>query len=182
MAILEPELDISFDELKHLVSERAIEGETMVLNMGPQHPATHGVLRLLLELDGERVVNCVPDIGFLHTGIEKNMEAKRFEQALVMTDRMDYLNTLGNNLGYCLAVEKLVDLDVPPRAQALRVLLVELQRISSHLVFTAAVGLDLAAQSLFLYCFREREQILDIFEMCSGARMMTSYIRPGGLW
>ncbi|MGD2252261.1 MAG: NADH dehydrogenase (quinone) subunit D [Anaerolineales bacterium] len=182
MAILEPELDISFDELKHLVSERAIKGETMVLNMGPQHPATHGVLRLLLELDGERVINCVPDIGFLHTGIEKNMEAKRFEQALVMTDRMDYLNNLGNNLSYCLAVEKLVDLDVPPRAQALRVLLVELQRISSHLVFTAAVGLDLAAQSLFLYCFREREQILDIFEMCSGARMMTSYIRPGGLW
>lgn len=182
MTKLDPILDISFDELKHLVSDRAIEGETMVLNMGPQHPSTHGVLRLLLELDGERIVNCIPDIGFLHTGIEKNMESKRFEQALVMTDRMDYLNNLGNNLSYCLAVEKLVDLDVPPRAQALRVLLVELQRISSHLVFLAAISLDLAAQSVFLYSFREREIILDIFEMCSGARMMTSYIRPGGLW
>jgi NADH-quinone oxidoreductase subunit D len=173
---------LPFDEIKHLVSQRALDGETMVLNMGPQHPATHGVLRLLLELDGEEVVTCVPDIGFLHTGIEKNMEVRRFEQALVMTDRMDYLNNLGNNLTYCLAVEKLVELDVPPRAHALRVIMAELMRISSHLVFLGAVGLDLAAQSMFLYCFREREIILDIFEMCSGARMMTSYIRPGGVW
>jgi NADH-quinone oxidoreductase subunit D len=150
--------------------------------MGPQHPSTHGVLRLLLELDGETVVNCIPDIGFLHTGIEKNMEAKTYTQALVMTDRMDYMNTVGNNLVYCLAVEQLVDLDVPRRAQAIRVILTELTRISSHLVWLGTHALDLAAMSLFLYCFREREIILDILEMCSGQRMMTSYIRPGGLW
>ena len=174
--------EVTLDELKHLVSERALEGETMLLNMGPQHPSTHGVLRLLLELDGERVVNCIPDIGFLHTGIEKNMEAKTYTQALVMTDRTDYLNTVGNNLVYCLAVEKLVDLDVPLRAQAIRVILTELQRIASHLVWLATHALDLAAMSVFLYCFRERELILDILEICSGQRMMTSYIRPGGLW
>jgi NADH-quinone oxidoreductase subunit D len=182
MDMFEPEMELSVDELKHLVSQRALEGETMVLNMGPQHPSTHGVLRLLLELDGEEIVNCVPDIGFLHTGIEKNMEAKRYEQALVMTDRMDYLNNLGNNLCYCLAVEKLVDLDVPERAQVVRVILTELQRIASHLVWLGTHALDLAAMSVFLYCFREREIILDIFEMCSGQRMMTSYFRPGGLW
>lgn len=174
--------EVTLDELKHLVSEQALEGETMLLNMGPQHPSTHGVLRLLLELDGERVVNCIPDIGFLHTGIEKNMEAKTYTQALVMTDRTDYLNTVGNNLVYCLAVEKLVDLDVPLRAQAIRVILTELQRIASHLVWLATHALDLAAMSVFLYCFRERELILDILEICSGQRMMTSYIRPGGLW
>jgi NADH-quinone oxidoreductase subunit D len=180
--MLEPQMEITVDELKNLVSERALAGETMLLNMGPQHPSTHGVLRLLLELDGERVVNCVPDIGFLHTGIEKNMEAKTYVKALVMTDRMDYLNNLGNNLAYCLAIEKLAELDVPPRAQVVRVLLTELQRVASHLVWLATHALDLAAMSVFLYCFRERERILDIFEMCSGARMMTSYFRPGGLW
>ncbi|HKZ55501.1 MAG TPA: NADH dehydrogenase (quinone) subunit D [Anaerolineales bacterium] len=179
---LPAEMEITVDELKHLVSERALSGETMLLNMGPQHPSTHGVLRLLLELDGEKVVNCIPDIGFLHTGIEKNMEAKTYLKALVMTDRMDYLNNLGNNLVYCLAIEKLVELDVPPRAQALRVALAELQRVASHLVWLGTHALDLAAMSAFLYCFREREMILDIFEMCSGARMMTSYIRPGGVW
>ena len=182
MDMFEPEMELNVEELKHLVSQRALEGETMVLNMGPQHPSTHGVLRLLLELDGEEIINCVPDIGFLHTGIEKNMEAKRFEQALVMTDRMDYLNNLGNNLCYCLAVEKLVDLDVPERAQVIRVILTELQRIASHLVWLGTHALDLAAMSVFLYCFREREVILDIFEMCSGQRMMTSYFRPGGVW
>jgi NADH-quinone oxidoreductase subunit D len=180
--MFEPQMEVTLDELRHLVSDRAIEGETMVLNMGPQHPSTHGVLRLLLELDGERVVNCVPDIGFLHTGIEKNMEAKTYMKALVMTDRMDYLNTVGNNLCYCLAVEKLIELDVPERAQVIRVILTELQRIASHLVFLATHALDTGAMSVFLYCFREREIILDILEMCSGARMMTSYIRPGGLW
>jgi NADH-quinone oxidoreductase subunit D len=174
--------EITVDELRHLVSDRAFEGETMLLNMGPQHPSTHGVLRLLLELDGERVVNCVPDIGFLHTGIEKNMEAKTFTKALVMTDRMDYVNNLGNNLCYCLAVEKLVDLDVPERAQVIRVILTELQRIASHLIFLGTHALDTGAMSIFLFCFREREILLDIFEMCSGARMMTSYFRPGGLW
>ncbi|MCJ7706058.1 MAG: NADH dehydrogenase (quinone) subunit D [Anaerolineales bacterium] len=180
--MLQPQMEVTLEELKHLVSARALEGETMLLNMGPQHPSTHGVLRLLLELDGETVVSCIPDIGFLHTGIEKNMEAKTYLQALVMTDRMDYMNTVGNNLVYCLAVEKLVDLDVPRRAQTIRVILTELTRISSHLVWLGTHALDLAAMSLFLYCFREREIILDILEMCSGQRMMTSYIRPGGLW
>ncbi len=174
--------EVTLDELKHLVSDRAIQGETMLLNMGPQHPSTHGVLRLMLELDGETIINCVPDIGFLHTGIEKNMEAKRYEQAEVMTDRLDYLNTVGNNLAYCLAIEKLVDLDVPPRAQVIRVILAELQRIASHLVWLGTQSLDLAAMSMFLYCFREREIILDILELVSGQRMMTTYIRPGGLW
>jgi hypothetical protein len=143
--------EVTIDQYKHLVSERALTGETMLLNMGPQHPSTHGVLRLLLELDGEIVVNCIPDIGFLHTGIEKNMEAKTYQKAEVMTDRLDYMNTMGNNLAYCMAVEKLVDLDVPARAQALRVILVELQRIASHLVWLGTSGLDLAAMSMFLY-------------------------------
>jgi NADH-quinone oxidoreductase subunit D len=174
--------EIPVGPYKHLVSERAVTGETMLLNMGPQHPSTHGVLRLLLELDGEIIVNCIPDIGYLHTGVEKNMEAKTYLKAEVMSDRLDYMNPLGNNLAYCMAVEKLVDLDVPPRAQALRVILVELQRIASHLVWLGAFGLDLAAMSVFLYCFREREVILDIFELVSGQRMMTTYIRPGGLW
>jgi NADH-quinone oxidoreductase subunit D len=174
--------EVNIEQFKHLVSERALTGETMLLNMGPQHPSTHGVLRLLLELDGEVVVNCIPDIGYLHTGIEKNMEAKTYQKAEVMTDRLDYMNTMGNNLSYVMAVEKLVDLDVPPRAQALRVILVELQRIASHLVWLGTSGLDLAAMSMFLYCFREREQILDIFELVSGQRMMTTYLRPGGVW
>jgi len=178
----EAPLEVTVDELRHLVSERALQGDTLVLNMGPQHPSTHGVLRLLLELDGERIVNCVPDIGFLHTGIEKNMEAKSYEKVLVMTDRMDYLNNLGNNLCYCLAIEKLVELDVPPRAQVARVLLTELTRLSSHLLWLGTHALDLAAITVFWYTFREREIVLDIFEMCSGQRMMTSYFRPGGLW
>ena len=174
--------EVTLNELRHLVSERAIEGETMLLNMGPQHPSTHGVLRLLLEMDGEILVNCFPDIGFLHTGIEKNMEAKSYEQAAVMTDRLDYLNNLGNNLVYCMAIEKLAELDVPPRAQAIRVILTELQRISSHLVWLGTHTLDLAAITVFWYCFREREMILDINEMVSGQRMMTTYFRPGGIW
>ena len=172
----------SLDDIKHLVSERAIEGETMLLNMGPQHPSTHGVLRLLLELDGETVINAIPDIGFLHTGVEKNMEAKTYAKAEVMTDRMDYLNTVGNNLAYCLAVEKLIGLDVPERAQYLRVILAELQRIASHMVWLGTSALDLAAMSNFMYTFREREIILGILEMVSGQRMMTTYIRPGGVW
>lgn len=174
--------EVTVDDLKHLVSERAVKGETMLLNMGPQHPSTHGVLRLLLELDGEMVVNCIPDIGFLHTGIEKNMEAKTYQKAEVMTDRLDYLNTVGNNLAYSMAVEKLVDLDVPARAQSLRVILAELQRIASHLIWLGTAALDVAAMSTFLYCFREREDILDILELVSGQRMMTTYIRPGGVW
>ena len=172
----------SLDDIKHLVSDRALEGETMLLNMGPQHPSTHGVLRMLLELDGETVINAIPDIGFLHTGVEKNMEAKTYAKAEVMTDRMDYLNTVGNNFAYCLGVEKLVDLDVPIRAQYLRVILAELQRIASHMVWLGTSALDLAAMSNFMYTFREREIILGILEMVSGQRMMTTYIRPGGVW
>jgi NADH-quinone oxidoreductase subunit D len=174
--------EVSFEEFKHLVSNRAIQGDTMLLNMGPQHPSTHGVLRLLLELDGEIVVNCVPDIGFLHTGVEKNMESKTYQKAEVMTDRLDYLNPIGNNLAYCLAVEKLCDLDVPPRAQVIRVLLAELTRMASHLLWLGSSALDLGAMSVFLYTMREREMVLDIFELCSGQRMMTTFIRPGGLW
>jgi NADH-quinone oxidoreductase subunit D len=175
-------MEVSLDELKHMVSDRALTGDTVLLNMGPQHPSTHGVLRLLLELDGEVVINCIPDVGFLHTGIEKNMEAKTYDKAAVMTDRLDYLNNLGNNLAYCMAIEKLVDLDVPPRAQAIRVVMTELERLSSHLVWLATHALDLAAMSVFLYCFRERERILDIKEMVGGQRMMTTYFRPGGVW
>src|SRR5258707_11028345 len=126
--------EVSIDKFKHLVSERAITGETMILNMGPQHPSTHGVLRLLLELDGETVINCIPDIGYLHTGIEKNREAKTYQKAEVMTDRLDYMNPMGNNLAYVMAAEKLLDGDAPGRAQASRVILGELQRISSHIV------------------------------------------------
>jgi NADH-quinone oxidoreductase subunit D len=155
--------------------------ETMVLNMGPHHPSTHGVLRLVLELDGETVVNVAPDVGFLHTGIEKTMESKTYQKAVVLTDRMDYLAPLSNNLSYALAVEKLLALEIPERAQTARVLLTELQRISSHLVWLGTHALDLAAMSVFLYAFREREQILDIFELVSGARLMTSFFRIGGL-
>jgi NADH-quinone oxidoreductase subunit D len=155
--------------------------KTMVLNMGPQHPSTHGVLRILLELDGETVLNAIPDLGYLHTGIEKSCEDKTYSQAITLTDRMDYLNPLGNNLAYCLAVEKLIGLEVPKRAQYIRVMMVELQRISSHLVWLGTHAIDMGAMSVFLYCFREREEILKIFEMFAGQRMMTSYIRIGGV-
>ena len=155
--------------------------ESMVLNMGPQHPSTHGVLRLAVELAGEEVIQLAPDLGYLHTGIEKNMEAKTYQQAVVMTDRTDYLGPLNNNLAYALAVEKLLDCQIPPRAQVTRVLMSELTRINSYLVWLGTHALDLAAMSVFLYCFREREMLLDINELISGARMMTSYIRPGGL-
>ena len=141
----------SVDDLKNIVSERAMTGETMLLNMGPQHPSTHGVLRLLLELDGEEIVTCVPDIGYLHTGIEKNMEAKPYEQGLVMTDRMDYLNPMGNNFAFCLAIEKLCELDVPPRAQVARVILAELTRLNSHLVWLGTHIIDLGASSMIMY-------------------------------
>src|SRR5690242_11406597 len=155
--------------------------DTMTINMGPQHPSTHGVLRLVLTLDGETILQSRPDIGYLHTGIEKTAEAKSYFKALVVTDRMDYLAPLCNNLGYALAVEKLLGIDVPERARVARVILAELQRIASHLVWLGTSAIDLGAQSVFLYCFREREVILDIFELCSGVRMMTSYIMPGGL-
>ncbi|MEO1166793.1 MAG: NADH-quinone oxidoreductase subunit D, partial [Chloroflexota bacterium] len=157
-------------------------GETMLLNMGPHHPSTHGVLRLLLELDGEEMISVLPDIGFLHTGIEKNIEDKTYEKGVPLTDRMDYLSPISNNTVFSLAIEKLVDLDVPPRAQAIRVIMLELQRISSHLVWLGTQALDMGAMSVFLYAFRERERILNMFEMVAGQRLMGSYIRPGGVW
>jgi NADH-quinone oxidoreductase subunit D len=149
--------------------------------MGPQHPSTHGVLRLVLELEGETVVRALYDIGYLHTGFEKSFESKTYTQGIPLTDRMDYLSPLSNNLGFCLAVEKLLDIEIPPRAQWIRVLLTELTRIQSHLVWLGTHAIDLGAMSVLLYCFREREDILHIFELVSGQRMMTSYFRIGGL-
>jgi NADH-quinone oxidoreductase subunit D len=157
------------------------QGRHMVLNMGPQHPSTHGVLRVVIELDGETVMKAAPDIGFLHTGIEKQFEAENWQQAVVLTDRVDYLSNLINNLCYALAVEQLMELEIPAHAQWMRVMLAELQRIESHLVWLGTHALDIGAMSVFFYCFREREEILRIKEMFSGQRMMTSYIRPGGL-
>jgi len=172
----------SVEELRGLVSERAMTGDTMLLNMGPHHPSTHGVLRLLLELDGEEMVSILPDIGFLHTGIEKSIEDKSYEKGVPLTDRMDYLSPISNNTAFCLAIEKLADIDVPERAQAIRVIMLELQRIASHLVWLGTGALDMGAMSVFLYAFIEREKILTMFEMASGQRLMGSYIRPGGLW
>lgn len=170
------------EQLRGLVSERAFTGETMLLNMGPHHPSTHGVLRVLLELDGEQIINAVPDIGFLHTGIEKTIESKTYEKGVTATDRMDYLSPLSNNMAFCMAVEKLVDLDVPERAQLIRVVCLELQRIASHMVWLGTHAIDLGAMSVLLYCFREREKVLAMLEMLSGQRMMGSYFRPGGVW
>ncbi len=155
--------------------------ETMLINMGPHHPSTHGVLRVALEVDGEKIVSAMPDIGYLHTGIEKNMEYKSYIKTIPLTDRMDYLSPLFNNLAYCLAVEKLMQVEVPERAQVLRVLLCEINRISSHLVAVGTNAMDIGAVSIFTYTFREREAALDLFEMVSGARMMTSYFRIGGV-
>ena len=155
--------------------------KTLVLNMGPQHPSTHGVLRLVLEIDGETVVKVMPEIGFLHTGIEKTCEAKFYQQVVPLTDRIDYLCPMTNNLTYCLAVEKLLGLEIPPKAQWMRVLMNELTRINSHLVWLGTHAMDLGAMTVFLYCFREREDVLRLFEMVSGQRMMTSYFRIGGL-
>src|SRR5579883_2807955 len=163
------------------VAVEVVQEQNLILNMGPQHPSTHGVLRLVLELDGEIVVNCKPVIGYLHTGFEKTFESKTYYQGVTLTDRMDYLGPLSNNLAYSLAAEKLLEVEIPPRATVARVILAELTRLASHLVSLGSQAMDLGAMSVFLYCFRERERILDIFEMCSGQRMMTSYIRPGGL-
>ena len=154
----------------------------MTLNMGPQHPSTHGVLRIVLELDGENIVSAVPDIGYLHTGIEKECEVKTWSQVVTLTDRVDYLSNLANNLVYALAVEKLIgDIEIPPKAQWMRVMMAEFSRLNSHLVWLGTHAIDIGAMTVFFYCFREREDILRIFEMFSGQRMMTSYIRPGGL-
>jgi NADH-quinone oxidoreductase subunit D len=153
----------------------------MVLNMGPQHPSTHGVLRVILELDGETVVRATPDIGYLHTGIEKTIENKTYTQAITLTDRMDYLAPMSNNLAFCLSAEKLLDLEIPPKAQVVRVIMTELTRLNSHLVWLGTHAIDIGAMSMLLYAFREREMILGIYELVSGQRMMSTYFRVGGL-
>ncbi len=158
-----------------------VRQETMIINMGPQHPSTHGVLRLVLELDGETVVSCRPVIGYLHTGIEKNCEYRTWQQGVAYVTRADYLSPFFNELAYCLAVERLLGVEAPPRAQVIRVMVSELNRIASHLVWLATAGMELGAVSIMLYGFREREVILDIFEMITGLRMNHGYIRIGGL-
>ena len=155
--------------------------ETMTLNMGPQHPSTHGVLRVALELDGETVVRAKPIIGYLHTGMEKQAEYKTYTQSIPQTDRMDYLAPMSNNLAFCLAVEKLLDVEAPARAQAIRVLLTELTRISAHCVLLGTHALDIGAMTVFFYCFREREKVLSLYDHVAGTRMTASYFRVGGL-
>src|SRR5437016_1126785 len=159
----------------------AFGGELLTINFGPHHPSTHGVLRLIVDLDGEQVRRLKPVIGYLHTGIEKQMEALRWQQGVTVTDRHDYLSPPINNLAYALAVEKLMGVEVPPRANALRVIMSELTRLASHLVWMGTSGLELGAMSMLMYCFRERDTIMDMNEEISGFRMHTSYIRPGGV-
>jgi NADH-quinone oxidoreductase subunit D len=171
--------DVVADAKRH--NQDTAHDHTMVLNMGPQHPSTHGVLRLVLEIDGETVVSLAPDIGYLHTGIEKTTEAKFYQQVVPLTDRIDYLCPMTNNLAYVLAVEKLLGLEIPERAETIRILLNELTRIQSHLVWLGTHAMDIGALTVFLYCFREREELLRLFEAVAGQRMMTSYFRIGGL-
>src|SRR6204780_2369190 len=173
------DLEVEQDYERHKQDGSGVR--SMVLNMGPQHPSTHGVLRLLLELDGETILKAAPDIGYLHTGIEKEFEVKTYQQGVTLTDRIDYLAPMSNNLVYCLAAEKLLGLEIPPLAQWTRVMLTEFTRLNSHLVWLGTHAIDIGAMSVFLYCFREREEILRVFEMFSGQRMMTSYFRIGGL-
>ncbi len=153
----------------------------MTLNVGPQHPATHGVLRVQLTLDGETIIHAEPIVGYLHTGIEKNMEAKKYTQAITMTDRMDYLSPMSNNFVFVSAVEKLMGIEVPLKAQYARVVLAELTRLNSHLVWVGTHATDMGAATMMLFTFREREKVLKIYEMCSGVRMMSTYFRIGGL-
>ena len=155
--------------------------QVMTLNVGPQHPATHGVLRVKIDLDGETIIKAEPIVGYLHTGIEKNMEAKKYNQANTMTDRMDYLAPMSNNLVYVLVVEKLLGVDIPLRAQYIRVIMTELTRLNSHLVWLGTHATDIGAMTMLLYTFREREKILKMYEMVSGVRMMSTYFRIGGL-
>src|SRR5260221_5205253 len=162
------------------VVDRPLDKE-MQISMGTQRLSTHGVLRLELVLDGEMVVRAIPDIGYLHTGMEKLFEYKKYQQGIVITDRMDYLNPLGNNLAYVMAAEKLLQIEIPERAQTIRVLFCELQRIASHLVWLGTHALDIGAMTVFFYCFREREKILNLIEAASGGRLTPSYFRIGGL-
>ena len=173
--------DVSGTPILEAPLAEGAKDQHMVLNMGPQHPSTHGVLRLVLEIDGEIVVRLYPEIGYLHTGVEKTCEAKFYQQVVPLTDRLDYLSPMANNLCYCLAVERLLELEIPPRAQWMRVLLSELTRLNSHLVWLGTHAMDIGALTVFLYTFREREDILRIFEHVAGQRMMTSYFRIGGL-
>jgi NADH-quinone oxidoreductase subunit D len=163
------------------VQVQELRDDLMVINMGPQHPSTHGVLRLVLTLDGETVVDCKPIVGYLHTGIEKNIEYRTWQQGVTFVTRADYLSPFFNELAYCLSVERLLGIEAPPRARAIRVLVCELNRIASHLVWLATTGLEIGAISMMLYGFRERERILDIFEMISGLRMNHAYVRIGGV-
>ena len=158
-----------------------IRTETMTVNMGPQHPATHGVLRLVIELDGEQIVNAQPTIGYLHTGIEKTAEQKKWQQVVPLVERMDYLGPQSKALAYVMSVEKLLGIEVPERVQEIRVLIAELQRISSHLVWLGTHGMEIGAITMMMYCFRERELLLNINEMLAGFRMYTSYLRIGGV-
>ena len=158
-----------------------IRTETMTVNMGPQHPSTHGVLRIVLELDGETVVSASPTIGYLHTGIEKTTEQKKWQQVIPLVERMDYLSAQSNSMAFCLSVERLLGIELPERVRNIRVLLAELQRINSHLVWLGTHGMELGAVSVLMYCFRERELLLNINEMIAGFRMFPSYIRVGGL-
>src|SRR5262245_16447008 len=155
--------------------------ETMTVNMGPQHPSTHGVLRLVLELDGEIVRSAAPTIGYLHTGIEKTAEQKKWQQVIPLVERMDYLSAQSNSMAFCLAVEKLLGVEVPERVRNIRVLIAELQRVNSHLVWLGTHGMEVGAVSVMLYCFREREQLLNINELIAGFRLFPSYMRVGGL-
>jgi len=164
-----------------IVADLGVREETMIINMGPQHPSTHGVLRLVLELDGEYVVSCRPVIGYLHTGIEKNTEYRTWQQGVTFVTRADYLSPFFNEVAYCLAVERLLGIEAPPRAWVIRVLVMELNRIASHLLWLATTGLELGAISIMLYAWREREVILRIFEMVTGLRMNHAYVRVGGL-
>ncbi len=176
------EVKVHTDTHNFAPSEEDIKSHRMTLNMGPQHPSTHGVLRVVLELDGETIISARPDIGYLHTGIEKECEVKTWAQVVTLTDRVDYLSNLANNLVYALTVEKLIgDIEIPPKAQWLRVMMCELSRLNSHLVWLGTHAIDIGAMTVFFYCFREREDILRILEMFSGQRMMTSYIRIGGV-
>jgi NADH-quinone oxidoreductase subunit D len=158
-----------------------IRTETMTVNMGPQHPSTHGVLRIVLELDGETVLSASPTIGYLHTGIEKTAEQKKWQQVIPLVERMDYLSAQSNSIAFCLSVEKLLGIEIPARVRDIRILIAELQRINSHLVWLGTHGLEVGAVSVMLYCFRERELLLNINEMLAGFRMFPSYVRVGGL-
>jgi len=173
------ETKISLDSTEQ--NNSRIATRELTLNMGPQHPATHGVLRLVLELDGETIVKCTPHIGYLHRGVEKLSEHSTYFQIIPLTDRLDYISSMANNIGYCIAVERLFGIEVPERAQYIRTIVGEMTRIANHLLWLATHALDIGAMTVFLYCFREREKILDLFERLCGARLTVSYPRIGGV-